>query len=74
MDAIDQALRDPENQPSQFGTVPIEAYEKVKAALAEAVGHLESVQSDTTYAFDADYTPRDERVIPRLKAVLETTP
>lgn len=24
MDAIDQALRDPENQPSQFGTVPID--------------------------------------------------
>jgi hypothetical protein len=69
-----KSLHDPENQPSQFGTVPLETYEKVKAALKEAVGWLESVERDTNYGFDLDFTPRNECVIPRLKAALETSP
>jgi hypothetical protein len=72
-DHLMQALRDPENQPSQYGTVPLETFNKVREALTEAVGWLESVQQDTNYAFDDDYTPRDERVVQRLQTVLAET-
>lgn len=38
MHVLDQLLTDPENQPSQFGTVPVEALERCERMLAETTG------------------------------------
>ena len=36
-ESFEQSVTDPENQPSQYGTVPMEQIEKLEAQLAQAV-------------------------------------
>jgi Lar family restriction alleviation protein len=45
-----------------------------REALEEAVSWLETIKADTDYPFDGDFTPPEERLIPRLQKVLATLP
>jgi hypothetical protein len=40
---LNQLLQDPENQPSQLGTVPLLTYEKMRGALEWAVRAMDSI-------------------------------
>lgn len=43
---LPQILHDPENQPSQFGTIPLKTFMVVKEVAEEAVGLLEGIAKD----------------------------
>jgi len=54
----------------QTNYIRADLVDDLRKALEEATGALEDVQSATSYAFDGDYTPESEQLIPRLRATL----
>jgi hypothetical protein len=62
--------------PNQYGKTdwntraPSPEVAALREALSSAIHHLKSAEKDTNYAFDPDFTPESERLVPRLQAVL----
>lgn len=76
MQSIEQALSDPENQPSQFGTVPAEWWEQARASYESLWKHYQALGQEMWNERSQNLTLRadlatSEQTIAALKAQLQ---